>query len=220
MKLNRRHMLQGTALALTALAGYSFFDFGKTVPKIATPAAAADLSDLMTPGPLGDKWLGEEAAPVTIIEYASMTCPHCASFHEKILPALKEKYISTGKVRLIFREFPFDPRAFAAFMLARCADDDFYFPMIDVLFKQQSTWARAEDPRPALLQIAKLAGFTQESFETCLKNQEVLDSVRLVQKKGQEQYGVNATPFFFINGEKFEGENSVESMSKAIDALL
>lgn len=220
MKMNRRYLLQGTAIALTGLAGYSFIDFGSTTPKIAAPATAQDLSDLMTPGPMGDKWLGKEDAPVTIVEYASMTCPHCKTFHEKVLPGLKEKYIETGKVRLIFREFPFDPRAFAAFMLARCAPDEFYFPMIDVLFKQQSVWARAQDPRPELLQIAKLAGFTQESFEACLKNEEVLASVQAVQKKGQDDYGVNATPFFFINGEKYNGENSVSGLSEAIEALL
>lgn len=220
MNFNRRYLLQGTAIALTGFAGYSFFNANDESVNLISSASAQDLSDLMTPGALGDKWLGEESAPVTIIEYASMTCPHCKHFHEEILPPLKEKYIETGKVRLILREFPFDPRAFAAFMLARCAPDDFYFPMIDVLFKQQAIWSRAEDPRPPLLQIAKLAGFTQESFEACLKNKEVLDSVRSVQKKGQEQYGVNSTPFFFINGEKYDGKNSVEAMSAAIDALL
>lgn len=220
MKMNRRHLMLGTAIATVGIAGYSLVDFGKEAPKIIEPAQAQDLSDLMTPGPMGDKWLGKEDAPVTIIEYASMTCPHCAKFHNDILPPLKEKYIESGKVRLIFREFPFDPRAFAAFMLARCAGDEFYFPMIDVLFKRQSAWSRVEDPRPPLLQIAKLAGFTQESFEACLKNEEVLASVREVQKRGQEKYGVNATPFFFINGKKYEGENSVKELSEAIDALL
>src|SRR5690606_31840101 len=141
----------------------------------------------------------EADAPVTIVEYASMTCPHCAHFHETTLPAIKEKYIDTGKARLIFREFPFDPRAEAAFMLARCSDDN-YFAMVDVLFRQQRNWASVEDARSALLQISKLAGFSQESFEACLTDQKLLEDVRAVRTRGAEDFGVDATPTFFING--------------------
>ena len=220
MKINRRYLLQGSALVLFVIAGFGFFGPKNSGINLATPAVAQNLSDLMVPGPMGDKIMGDEKAPVTIIEYASMTCPHCAAFHNDVLPGIKEKYIDTGKAKLIFREFPFDPRAFAAFMLARCADDQYYFPMIEVLFKQQVQWARADDPRPPLLQIAKLAGFTQESFETCLKNQQVLDSVNAVKTKAAEQYGVNGTPTFFINGEKFTGNYTLEALSGAIDKLL
>lgn len=184
------------------------------------PANAQSLDDLLAPGALPDMAIGEEGAPVTIIEYASMTCPHCATFHEQTLPAIKEKYVDTGKARLIFREFPFDPRAAAAFMLARCAPKEQYFPLIDVLFKQQRVWATADDPRPPLLQIAKLAGFTQESFEACLKNQQVLDNVMAVREKAAKDYKVDSTPTFFINGEKHSGALSVEEMSKIIDSFL
>jgi len=210
MLINRRRILELSGATGLALAAGVF----------PAPAFAEDLSTLMEPGALGDKFIGKEDAPVTIIEYASMTCPHCAKFHEDILPDLQEKFIDTGKARLIFREFPFDPRATAAFMLARCAPKDMYFPMIDVLFKQQSKWARVKDPVPPLQNIAKLAGFTQESFETCLKNQQVLDSVMAVQKKAAKDYGVNATPTFFINGEKFEGDYTLEAMSEAIEAAM
>lgn len=220
MKLNRRYLLQGSALALTGIAGYSVFGPTNSQQTIVSSAQAEDLSDLNEPSPMGEMFLGKEDAPVTMIEYASLTCPHCAVFHEKTLPGLQEKYIDTGKLKLVFREFPFDPRAFAGFMLARCAPKEFYFPMIDVLFKQQSQWSRAQDPRGPLLQIAKLAGFTQESFEACLKNQEILDNVNAVKNKAANQYGVNATPFFFINDKKYDGRNNVEDMSKAIDALL
>lgn len=212
MKIDRRHFLATTA-SLAALT--SMFASGSL-----HSAQAQDLSGLLEPGPLEEMVVGEENAPVTIVEYASMTCPHCANFHTQVYPALKEKYINTGKARLIFREFPLDARAYAAAMLARCADKQFYFPMIDVLFKQQASWARAEDPRPQLLQIAKLAGFTQESFEACLKNQELLDNVNAVRTKAAEEFGVNGTPSFFINGEKYSGNNSVEAMSEAIDSLL
>ncbi|MFK7903316.1 MAG: DsbA family protein [Nitratireductor sp.] len=220
MKMNRRYLLQGTAVALLGTAGISYFGGQEDDSLIVSKAHAQDLSDLMEPGPLEEMFYGEENAPITIIEYASMTCPHCANFHIKVLPELKEKFIDTGKVKLIFREFPFDPRAFAAFMMARCAPKEFYFPMIDVLFQQQARWARSQDPRVPLLQIGKLAGFTQESFNACLKNQELLDNVNSVKLKGEKQYGVNATPFFFINGEKYSGKNTVEGLSQAIEALL
>ena len=124
---------------------------------------------------------------MTIVEYASMTCPHCAHFHATTLPLLKTKYIDTGKVRLVFREFPFDPRAEAGFMLARCSGDN-YFPMVDVLFKQQMQWAGVENAKDALLQIAKLAGFTQEKFEACLTDQKLLEDVRAVRDRGSKEF--------------------------------
>lgn len=219
MSISRRKILLSTAAAIAAGTGAYVFGTSDQIDLV-SKAQAQNLSDIMEAGPLGDVFLGNEDAPVTIIEYASMTCPHCANFHETILPAIKENYIDTGKARLIFREFPLDPRAYAASMLARCAEKDFFFPMIDVLFKQQSVWARAEDPRPPLLNVAKMAGFTQESFETCLKNQELLDNVNSTRKKAAEVYGVSGTPSFFINGEKYSGAISVEGLSGAIDALL
>jgi len=191
----------------------------------AAPAAApessgsVDPAKLLEPGPLPDKVLGEEGAPVTIVEYASMTCPHCAHFHATTFPELKEKYIDTGKVRFIFREFPFDPRAEAGFMLARCSDDK-YFAMIDVLFEKQDSWAPVENARDPMLQIAKLAGFTQESFEACLTDQKLLDDIRAVRKRGAEEFGVEATPTFFINGQKYSGAMSIEEMSAVIDGML
>lgn len=178
-----------------------------------------DAAALMEPGPLPEQALGAEDAPVTIVEYASMTCPHCANFHENTYPALKEQYIDTGKVRFVFREFPFDPRAAAAFMLARCSDDK-YFSMIDVLFKQQRKWATAENARDALLQISKLAGFSQESFEACLTDQKLLDDVSAVRTRGAEEFGVDSTPTFFINGKRYPGAMSIEQMSAIIDPLL
>lgn len=218
MSISRRTLLLSTTAAAIGTAAWMTGTTDRV--ELVGEASAQNLSDLMEPGPLGDVFLGDENAPVTVIEYASMTCPHCANFHETILPTLKEKYIETGKVKLIFREFPLDPRAYAASMLARCAGNEFYFPMTDVLFKQQSVWSRAEDPRPPLMQIAKLAGFTQESFEECLKNQELLDNVNATRKKAAEVYGVTGTPSFFINGEKYSGPVSVEGLSEAIDALL
>lgn len=220
MRITRRMMLQSTALAAAIGTGTWWMGRENAEMSVVSAANAQNLSDLMEPGPLGDMVKGDPEAPVTIIEYASMTCPHCASFHNIVYPELKEKYVDTGKAKFIFREFPLDARAYAASMLARCADEEFYFPMIDVLFKQQANWSRAEDPRGPLLQIAKLAGFTQESFEACLKNQELLDNVNAIRTKAAEEYGVTGTPSFFINGEKYNGRVSVEDMSAAIEAQL
>ena len=177
------------------------------------------MAKLLEPGALPEKVLGKDDAPVTMVEYASMTCSHCAHFHKETLPAIKEKYIDTGKVRLVFREFPFDPRAEAGFMLARCADDK-YFAMVDVLFQQQKSWAPVENARDALLQISKLAGFSQESFEACLTDQKLLEDVRAVRDRGAKDFGVDATPTFFINGKKYSGAMTVDEMSALIDSLL
>jgi protein-disulfide isomerase len=194
--------------------------------KPASPAAAApeaqgtvDMAQLLKPGALPDKQLGKDDAKVTIVEYASMTCPHCAHFAETTFPDLKTKYIDTGKARYILREFPFDPTAEAGFMLARCAKDN-YFPMVDVLFRQQANWVGVANTKDALLQIAKLAGFTQESFEACLTDQKLLDDVRSVQKRGASEFKVDSTPTFFINGKTYKGAMSIAEMSAIIDPLL
>jgi protein-disulfide isomerase len=183
------------------------------------PEGTVDMDKLLQPGALPDKVLGEENAPVTIVEYASMTCPHCAHFDETTFPELKKKYIDTGKVRYMLREFPFDPRAEAGFMLARCSKDN-YYPMVHVLFEQQGEWAAVENAKEALLRIAKLAGFTQESFEACLTDQKLLDDIRSVRMRGEKEFGVDATPTFFINGKKYAGAMSIEQMSAIIDGML
>ncbi|OAP40805.1 disulfide bond formation protein DsbA [Sinorhizobium glycinis] len=202
---------------------------GTEVAQASAPAAKAelpqsegsvDVQKLMEPGALPEMALGEANAPVTIVEYMSMTCPHCANFHNKTFDAIKAKYIDSGKVRFIVREFPFDPRAAAAFMLARCAPEGQYFPMISMLFKQQEQWAAAENGRDALLQMSKLAGFTQESFEACLTNQKLLDDVNAVMQRGANEFGVKSTPTFFVNGEHYSGDMSVDVLSALIDSKL
>ncbi|HVY56404.1 MAG TPA: DsbA family protein [Xanthobacteraceae bacterium] len=194
---------------------------GGAVAGFAAPALAdnVSVSDLMQPGPLGDESLGPENAPVTIVEYASMTCPHCAHFSEETFPKLKERYIDTGKVRFIFREFPFDPLAAGAFMLARCAGTGKYFPMIETLFQKQSTWA-VQKPLEPLKALAKQAGFTDQSFEACLSNQKVLDGIEWVRNRAADKFKVDSTPTFFINGERHKGDMSIEEMAKLIDPYL
>lgn len=212
MNLNRRQTLfLASGLAASVGAG---------VLLSPDEVSAQDLSSLMQPGPLGEHIVGDPDAPVTIIEYASMTCPHCRTFHKTAYPAIKEKYIDTGIAKLYFREFPFDPRSAAAFMLAECSGEEKYFSMIDVLFEKQSVWARSEKVVDELFKIAKLAGFTQESFVACLKNGELQANILSIQKKAAEDYGVDATPTFFINGTKYSGNMSAESMGEIIEALV
>ncbi|WP_306120200.1 MULTISPECIES: DsbA family protein [unclassified Roseitalea] len=215
--LTRRSTLLALAGAPLALSAFTGAGWAQSVPQ---PEGEVDMDELLEPGPLPEMAKGDADAPVTIVEYASMTCGHCATFHNQTWPAIREKYVDTGKARLIMREFPFDPRAAAAFMLARCAPNDAYFPMIDVLFEQQSTWARAENARAPLENIAKLAGFTQESFEACLTDQQLLDDVNAIRVRAAEEFGVNATPTFFINGQKYTGALSVDQMSAIIDSML
>ena len=196
--------------------------------ELPTADGDVDMAEAVKPGALPDMTLGEANAPVTIVEYMSTTCPHCATFHNNTFDAIKTKYVDSGKVRFILREFPFDPRAAAAFMLARCkpanpaelSDASQYFPMISMLMKQQETWAAAQDGREALLQMSKLAGFTQESFQACLTNQKLLDDVNAVRERGAKEFGVNSTPSFLINGKRYSGDMSVDTMSALIDSLL
>ena len=169
--ITRRQTLQllGTAAATAYLA--------TSLPAFAQNVAA---SDLAVPGPLGDVALGPENAKVTIVEYASLTCSHCANFHKTTWPELKKRYIDTGKVRFVLREFPLDPLATAGFMLARCDGNDKYYPITDLLFEQQRNWAFTDKPLDALRGLMRQAGFSQEKFEACLKDQKLSDAVNAV----------------------------------------
>jgi protein-disulfide isomerase len=178
-----------------------------------------DQAELAKAGPDGDVVLGSDKAPVTIIEYASMTCPHCAHFSTTTFPELQKRYIDTGKVRFIFREFPLDALAAAGFMLARCAGKGKFMPIVETLFAKQSEWM-VEKPVPALREIAKQFGFTQQSFDECLANQKVLDGIQEVRDRGSEKLGVNSTPTFFINGKKLTGDQSIDNLTKEISPYL
>lgn len=170
-------------------------------------------------GKVKDRVEGDVNAPVTIIEYASLTCIHCADFYNQVLPKIRKKYIETGKVKLIFRAFSFDPRSTAGFMLAGCAPEDRYFPLIEVLFQKQSEWAWQKDALTPLRKIAAMAGFSDEDFNNCLKNQSVLSDLNRSSKRGRE-LGVVGVPTFFINSKKYEGSISVEALSSEIDSFL
>jgi protein-disulfide isomerase len=177
----------------------------------------AEQSELLQPGPLPDEVMGQDNAPNTVIEYASLTCPHCARFHSEVFPELKKRYIDTGKVRFIFREFPLDNYATAGFMLARCAGPGKYFPVLGAFFGQQNALLSAKDPYTWIQSFSKQIGFTQESMESCLSNQELLDKVMGVRQRAAEKFGVNSTPTFFINGTVHRGEMTIEEMEKALN---
>jgi len=178
-------------------------------------------ADVAKPQSLPDMALGPKDAAVTIIEYASMTCPHCAAFTEQVFPKIKEAYIDTGKIRFVFREFPLDIKAAAASMLARCiAKDDpaKFFAAIDTLFRQQNNWY--DKTTEGLTLIGKQAGLSAADIDTCLKDQALLDKIAADQKFANERLQVNSTPTFFINGEMIKGETSFEEFDKRIKALL
>jgi protein-disulfide isomerase len=209
--ITRRQALQllgsaaGTALLMTTL-----------------PAFAQNVSpdDLKQAGPLGDVVQGPENAKVTIIEYASLTCSHCAAFHQQTYPELKKRYIETGKVRFILREFPLDPLATAGFMLARCDGEAKYYPIADLLFTHQRSWAFTEKPLDALRQMMRQAGFSQEKFDSCLKDQKLYDAVNAVKNRGIETFKVESTPTFFINGQRHAGNMSIDELEAIIKPML
>ena len=183
-------------------------------------AQNAPVQDLAVPGPLGDVWLGPADAKVTIIEYASLTCSHCATFHKDTYPKLKERYIDNGKLRFTLRDFPLDPLATAGFMLARCEGESKYYPITDLLFDTQRTWAFVDKPLDALQQMLKQAGFSQEKFESCLRDQKLYEAVNAVRKRGDDKFKVNSTPTFFINGQRHGGSLSIDELEKIIKPML
>lgn len=218
MLLDRRLFAGALAFALAAglplLPGAAQAQAPKGEPTDIAKVMASEAS------PLPVQALGEANAPVTIVEYASMTCGHCAHFHETTFPDLKKKYIDTGKVHFIFREFPFEPVATAAFMLARCMPADKYFPMISTLFDTQKAWAFGTDPAAGLLTVARQAGMSQAEFEKCLSDKSLAEKVQASALYANKDLGVNATPTFFINGVKYSGAMSIEDLDKILEPLL
>lgn len=169
---------------------------GLLLPAIAT----ADI--LPTEEALADRVIGNAEAPITIIEYASLTCPHCADFHAETLPQLKKDWIENGKAKLIYRDFPLDKYAAAASQIARCAPKDRYFTFLNAFFAQQKNWAHAKDPIKILSQLAGLGGMSQADVDACLANEKLQDGILQMRLEGQMEYDVNSTPSFVINGKK------------------
>lgn len=206
------------ALSLTGLGLLA----GLSPLRLIGEATAQTASDVAKPVSLPDMALGPANATVTITEFASMTCPHCAAFTEKVFPKIKSEYIDTNKIRFVFREFPLDIKAAAGSMLARCiAKDDSgkYFAVIDMLFRQQNEWV-LKNTTETLIRIGKQAGLSQQQVEDCLKDQALLDKLAADQKYANEVLKVNSTPTFFINGEMIKGDQTFEEFDKRIKSLL
>lgn len=217
MSVSRRHFTAGTAaVVLAASLPLPAFAQGK-------PKKSFQVGDLYKPGPLGDHVIGKDDAPVTIVEYASFTCGHCASFHIKTFPKLKEKYIDTGKVKLIFRPFPTGPAelSIAAAMLAHCAGKERYFAMTSALMETQSNWMATQNPVPLLQKLASQAGIDEAKFTQCLSDQTLAAEVQRTGLRGFETFGVEGTPTFFINGTiVVDGDTDIDNLSKIIDPLI
>jgi protein-disulfide isomerase len=220
--LPRRDVLKllGGVAALSLAASWGLSGPALAQRKKAAAAAEVAVDDLMKPGPLPELTLGKSDAPITVVEYASMTCGHCAAFHKTVFPQIKEKYIDTGKVYFIMREFPLDNLAAAASMMARCAGGEKTFPLISALFAKQDEWAFVRtDPRPELLKFGKQVGFTQETFDKCLTDQKLLDDIVAVRERAAGTFGVNSTPTFFVNGKKLPGV-ALDDFEKAFAPIL
>jgi protein-disulfide isomerase len=170
----------------------------------------------MVAGPLGEMTLGDPKAPNVMIEYVSMTCPHCQRFQTEVFPKIKAQYIDTGKIYYILREYPLDPLARAAIVVARCAPPQRFFPLVDLMYQHQNDWAFVDKPVDALFNLVKQAGFSREAFDACLTNQSLLDGVNWVQDRAINKFGVDSTPTFFINGKKLAGEQTVEDIAAAL----
>ncbi len=203
--------IAAAALVLSSIAGAA---------SAAAQSASVAVDQLMAGEALPDLPIGKSDAPITIVEYASMTCSHCAAFYAQTFPVLKSKYIDPGKVRFILREFPLDPLATAGFMLARCAGDDKRNALVDLLFAQQKNWAFTDKPLESLAALVKQAGLGQEAFESCLKDQELYNKINKMRDHASEKFGVSSTPTFFINGQKQSGEISPEALDKLLQPLL
>lgn len=218
MTLTRREFT--FALSATALVTAT----GLSQLGLVRSAAGQDASpaELAQPVPLGDIVLGSATAPVTIIEYASMSCGHCADFHKTVYPKLKAEYIDTDKVRFIFREFPLDIKAAAGAMLARCIGKDDpkkYHAVVDILFATQNDWV-LKDTSEQLRRIARQAGTSDETFNACLANQSMLDALKKGQEQAYEKFKVDSTPTFFVNGSRLKGGATFEDFKKLIEPNL
>jgi protein-disulfide isomerase len=216
---SRRNFLELAGAAILTLAGVAAAFTAENRP-VRAQGMVIPVAQLMEPQPLPDIAQGKADAPVTIIEYASMTCSHCAAFHAMTHPTLISKYVDTGKVRFILREFPLDPLATAAFMLARCSGPEKRNAVVDLLFDQQKNWAFTDKPIEALSNLLKQTGMSQATFETCINDQGLYDKVDQERDNAAQKFGIDATPTFFINGHKVSGELTPDALDKLLEPML
>ncbi len=191
-----------------------------TGPASAQPAEPKGTGGAATPtASEQDRVLGKPEAPITIIEYASLTCPHCAHFAADVLPKIKEKWIDTGKAKLILRDFPLDEAALRAAVVARCAPPERFYPLVETFFATQDKWVVEQHWKAALQRIAQLAGISKKKFEACAADKKLEDAVAQSRLTAATKFGVDSTPTFFVNGTKFEGEPTVEAFDRLLSGL-
>ena len=223
--IHRRAVLAGLGgVGLAGLAGCSTGPggvsvFGAGAEDAAEARKAAEAKQLTEVGPLGEKSMGRADAPVTVIEYASLTCPFCRAFHAQTLPRFKKAYVDTGKVRYVVREFPIGRSAAAAAIVTRCAPDKQYFAMVDRFLANQSRWTGQKVRPDAIYSVVKPTGMTRQQFDSCLANQKIIDGLMWVKQRGRA-LGVVGTPTFFINGEKVRGVLTFEQIEAKIAPYL
>lgn len=186
---------------------------------LAVALAATATSAAAAPA-MGEQALGDPAARLTMIEYASLTCSHCATFHNTVLPDLRSRYIESGQVRLVFRDFPLDELALRAAQLARCAGPERYFRFLSALFAQQEQWAAASDPLASLKQLGRLGGLPEAEMDACLADKALEESILQSRLDAQQQFGVSSTPTFVINGQVYAGSRDADAFAALIDPLL
>ncbi|MGC2050539.1 MAG: DsbA family protein [Methylovirgula sp.] len=215
----RRRTLLELAAAVLTLAGVAGVVDPWSKP-VHAQGTVVPVAQLMEQQALPDIAQGKADAPITMIEYASMTCTHCAAFHATTYPTLISKYVDTGKVRFILREFPLDPLATAAFMLARCSGPEKRNAVVDLLFDQQKNWAFTDKPLEALANLLKQTGMTQATFETCINDQSLYEKVDQERDNAAQKFGIDATPTFFINGRKISGEVTPDALDKLLQPML
>jgi len=198
--------------------------FGLLLASPGSPEAAAPhpiLADAKTVLQITkeDRILGNPEAPITIVEYASLTCPHCAHFANDVLPEIKKEWIDTGKAKLVLRDFPLDEPALRAAMIARCAPPERYYAFADTFFAAQEKWVRSGDYREALARLAKLGGMGQAEFDTCINNTELENKIVEGRLRATQELEVSSTPTFFINGNKLAGAPTKEEFDKLLSGL-
>jgi protein-disulfide isomerase len=211
-------IVAGGVVAVAAIAAGVYF--GTRAPVSPAPVAAVSTPNkaaLETVQP-GDHVLGDPKAPITVIEYASLTCSHCAHFHTQVLPEIKKKWIDTGKVKLVYRDFPLDQVAAKAAQIAECAGNDKYFGVLDIIFRGQPQWATSADPLAELAKPLRIAGMGENEIKACLANDAMSNAVINDYKSG-EAMGVNSTPTLFINGQLYRGARSVDELDGVFSKL-
>ena len=169
---------------------------------------------------LEEKSLGKPDAPIKMIEFASLTCGHCARFHNEVMPTIKEKYINNGKIFFTYKDFPLDKFALKASIISRCSGNKNYFSFLDVFYKKQSSWTRSQDPFKSLLKIAKIGGLKDEEIKVCVGNKSIEDGLLKDRLQSSKKYDITATPTIYLNGKKYTGDLTLEALELKINSLL